>query len=155
MPPVTIPRLEPRHVGTALALISLLSLAAAPTSAQSPSDHDAIVATARDYIDGFFAGDTARVRRSLHPDVAKRLVSGGEGAPGNQTAEMLVQMTTRVRPSASVEPIAADSITILHREADMALVRIGAVSWVDHLHLARFGDRWQIVNVLWQLRPRG
>jgi hypothetical protein len=34
----------------------------------------------------------------------------------------------------------------------MALVRVGVPGWVDYLQLGRFGDRWQIENVLWQPR---
>ena len=26
--------------------------------------------------------------------------------------------------------------------------------WIDYMHLARVDGRWQIVNVLWELKPR-
>lgn len=136
-----------------LSCLLLLSLAPA-LGAQAPGDSAQIIAAARDYIDGFGAGDTARVRRSVHPDVAKRLVSGTDVAPGNQTADMLVGITARVRANPDAPTAPADSVTIIAHERDMAMVRIGAGMWVDYLQLGRFGDRWQIVNVLWQLRRR-
>ena len=137
-------------------LLALAILSFAPTSplvAQEPGSVEAaLVAAARDYIDGFAAADTARVRRSVHPDVAKRLVSGTTMPLSNQTADMLVGMTGMVRASANPPVTPADSIRIIAREGNMAMVRIGAPMWVDYLQLGRFGDRWQIVNVLWELR---
>jgi hypothetical protein len=37
---------------------------------------------------------------------------------------------------------------------DAASARVDADTWVDYLQLARVDGRWQIVNVLWALRPR-
>lgn len=136
-----------------LCCVSLLSFAPA-LAAQAPSDSAKIVAAARDYIDGFGAGDTARVRRSVHPDVAERLVNGRDAAPSNQTADMGVGITARMRADPDAPTAPADSVTIIAHERDMAMVRIGAGMWVDYLQLGRFGDRWHIVNVLWQLRSR-
>ena len=130
----------------------LLALAAvAPPAAGQSADEAAIVATARDYIDGFGTGDTTRMRRALHPDLAKRLISGEAGSPSNQGPDDLVGITARMAGRTS-EPVPSDSIRILDRYRDMAMVRIGADAWVDYLHVARFGDRWQIINVAWQLR---
>jgi hypothetical protein len=33
-----------------------------------------------------------------------------------------------------------------------AAVRVDADDWVDYLQLVKEGDRWLIVNVLWELR---
>ncbi len=27
--------------------------------------------------------------------------------------------------------------------------------WIDYLHLARWNGEWKIVNVLWELKPKG
>jgi hypothetical protein len=35
-----------------------------------------------------------------------------------------------------------------------ASAKVIAADWVDYLHLARWGGRWVIVNVLWELKPR-
>jgi len=41
-----------------------------------PADEsDAIKKTALDYIEGWYAGDTARMERALHSELAKRMVS--------------------------------------------------------------------------------
>ena len=125
-------------------------------AAQANADPEsaAIVATARNYIDGFLTGDTTRMRSALRPELAKRQMMGGDRAPTNMTDDILVQNTSRMpfNPSAAKTP--ADSITIYRHEGDMALVRIGAPTWVDYLQLGKFGSEWKIVNVLWQMRPR-
>ena len=36
---------------------------------------------------------------------------------------------------------------------DIATVRLLSSVYMDYLHIARVGGRWQIVNVLWQRRP--
>ena len=121
--------------------------------AQAQSDNDAIIATARDYIDGFFTGDSARMRRSLHPDLAKRRIGVQPGSPPNQTANDLVGITARNQGRGGApQPTPADSIKILDRYRDIAMVRIGVAAWVDYLHVARFGQEWKIINVAWQTR---
>lgn len=134
-------------------VLATLVLFAAEAQAQS-SDAAAIVATARNYIDGFAQGDSVRMRKSLHPDLAKRLISGKDESPRNQTADMLVQGTGRRAGRGAVPgaQVHADSIKILDQYKDMAMVRIGADTWVDYLHMGRFGTEWKIINVAWQLR---
>lgn len=126
-------------------------------TADRTRDSASIIATSRNYIDGFAHGDSARMRSALHPDLAKRLVTGRAGSPSNMTANDLVRATAaaKARASAGGAPprdTPADSIRIVDRYKDMAMVRIGASTWVDYLHVARFGDTWQIVNVAWQMR---
>src|SRR5204863_146506 len=45
-------------------------------------------------------------------------------------------------------------ITVLDNYGEIATVKVASVPYIDYLHLARFGDRWLIVNVLWQRRGR-
>src|SRR5690242_18620326 len=42
-------------------------------STKETAQHEAIRRTALDYIDGWYTGDAERMRRSLHPDLAKRI----------------------------------------------------------------------------------
>jgi len=55
------------------------------------ADTEAITRTALDYGEGWYAGDAARMERSLHPDLAKRVVSpdpdSGKGVIRNMTAK--------------------------------------------------------------------
>lgn len=116
----------------------------------------AIIRAALDYIEGWYDADGARMARSLHPSLAKRIVRQGprgEGATlGEMSATELVQRTEG-HPPVAVER-RRQEVTILDRFENAAVVRIDAFEWVDYLHLARWNGAWLIVNVLWELRPR-
>ena len=56
-------------------LFTLAAATATPAPA-TPADLAAIEATCFDYVDGQLEGDPERVKRALHPDLAKRRVLG-------------------------------------------------------------------------------
>src|SRR5687767_4012275 len=57
----------------AAALLVFCSMVPA-ASAQTAADSSAIRQAALDYIQGWYAGDAARMERALHPELAKRIV---------------------------------------------------------------------------------
>lgn len=139
----------------------LACLLAAPSlvEGQTASDSTAIEQAALDYIQGFFTGDAERMERALHPDVTKRRIrphpNNGRDFLEQMSAMTLVQMTRagadRPRPPGEQR----SDVTILDIFENVASVRIDAAPWIDYLHLARWNGEWKIVNVLWELRPRG
>jgi hypothetical protein len=54
-------------IRSAIALAFTL-IAAGTAGAQTAADSAAIRATALDYVEGWYAGDAARMEKSLHPD---------------------------------------------------------------------------------------
>ena len=62
------------------------------------ADLAAIEHTALDYIEGFYAGDSARMERALHPELAKRIAHADAQSARSRLAEMsaltLVQLTS-------------------------------------------------------------
>ncbi len=67
-----------------LFLVSVLFQGTVPPSRPAPpastaSDAKAIEATLRDYIEGYFTADAARMARALAPELAKRRISEGGG----------------------------------------------------------------------------
>jgi hypothetical protein len=56
-------------------LIFLFVTMIPPMQAQSAADSAAIRATAMDYMQGWYTGDTVRMGRALHPELAKRIVN--------------------------------------------------------------------------------
>ena len=44
-------------------------------------------------------------------------------------------------------------VTILDVFENAASVKVVAADWIDYLHVAKFGGRWVIVNVLWEMKP--
>src|SRR6266436_10005872 len=63
----------------------------------SPDESAAITKTALDYIEGWYAGDTARMEHALHPELAKRMISTdpktGRSQFNHMGAMILVQRT--------------------------------------------------------------
>ena len=133
-------------------------LAAAPVAAQTAADSAGVRATALDYIDGWWTGDGQRMSSALHPELVKRIRSAdpARGAEwiDNQGASRLVMGTAR---GGGRETPAADrrsDVVILDIFQNTASVRVDAGAWVDYLHVVRWGNRWVIVNVLWETRRR-
>lgn len=140
-----------------LCLISLVGIFN-DAPAQTAADSTAIVATALDYIDGFYTSDAARMERALHPDLAKRIVGdpmGPESRLQNMTAAQLVDATARGGATGIPEEARREDVSILDIYNNIAAVRIDAGVWIDYLHVARWNGEWKIVNVLWEMAPRG
>ena len=136
------------------------SLALTPLSAtpgQTAADSAAIRATALDYIQGWYAGDAARMERALHPELAKRIVQTdtlGRQRLDQQSAMTLVQGTRNGFGKDTPQADRHDDVRILDIYRSAAVARINASYWVDYLQLAKWRGRWVIVNVLWELKPK-
>ncbi|HYO78324.1 MAG TPA: nuclear transport factor 2 family protein, partial [Thermoanaerobaculia bacterium] len=111
-----------------------------------------IIAAATDYGEGWYAGDAARMERALHPELAKRIAKNGR--VDSMTARELVEGTRsgggKKTPKAKQLVVAR----VLDRFGNAASVRLEMGGWIDYMHLAKFDGEWQIVNVLWELKPR-
>lgn len=119
----------------------------------------AIEAVAYDYVDGQLEGDAQRVARALHPDLAKRAVSG----PGptsrevfplrRMTADELIVLTHQGELKTPREQWDR-SVKVLDVYGTAAVVRVETPWFVDYFHMGRFGERWLIVNALWYSKPQ-
>jgi hypothetical protein len=141
-----------------LASLALLLFAAAPLSAQSSADSAGIRGAALDYIDGWWTGDVDRMTRALHPDLAKRIMGRDQSGATRLNNMTAAQLIGGVRAGGGKDTPAAErksEVRILDIFGNAATARIDAGAWIDYLHLAKAGDRWQIVNVLWELRRSG
>ena len=119
---------------------------------EQSTEVEAIVASATDYIESWLDGDADRMARCLHPALAKRTpLDAASGALELDEAPrdaMVVAAGRRRR-----EPTARDyELVVLDRFGPIATVKLLSAWYMDYLHLARFGDRWLIVNVLYAYR---
>ena len=120
------------------------------------ADSEAIRQTALDYIEGWYEGNSERMERSLHPELAKRMVEtnpNGRSKLNQMSAMSLVQGTRRGCGKDTPKERQQKDISILDVFQNAASVKIVASDWVDYLHMAKFNGRWVIVNVLWELKP--
>lgn len=145
------------NIRIVLALAAVLVLGAAPARAQTAADSAAIRATALDYVEGWYNGDGPRMRRALHPELVKR-ISGQEPSGAwrlqGMTADELADAAGRGGGSRTPEAERQRDVVILDIFGNAASVRATMSGWVDYMHMARVDGRWQIVNVLWELKPR-
>jgi hypothetical protein len=136
-------------------LISLLGLTSL-AHAQSTADATAIKQAALDYIEGWYEGNSERMERALHPELAKRIVrTNREGASnlGQMSALTLILGTRNGGGKNTPKEKQLKDVTILDVYENVASVKVIASDWVDYLHMAKWNGRWVIVNVLWELKP--
>jgi hypothetical protein len=98
------------------------------------------------------------MQRALHPNLAKRIMRQGTSGFNleHMTAETLVAYTQRGGGKNTPADRQEKDVRILDVFGNAASVRVTMAGWVDYLHLAKDGaGHWVIVNVLWELKPRG
>jgi ketosteroid isomerase-like protein len=112
----------------------------------SQSEIDAITQTVRDYFEGWFEGDVARMDRALHPDLVKR--RPGEEL-GITSKERMLELTEQGEGKADagdgrVEIVVADVYK------DIASATVRSATYHEYVHLVRADDGWRIANALWE-----
>jgi hypothetical protein len=140
-----------------LGVAVLLAMLAGNVCAQTAADREAIKQTALDYIEGYYDGNAERMERSLHPDLAKRIVRTDPSTGKSRLEHMTAPRLTQIAGSMKSRPVPKDKqqkdVTILDLFENAACVKIVAADWVDYLHVSKFDGRWVIVNVLWEMKP--
>lgn len=140
---------------SAAALVLAMALPGA-ARAQTAADSAAIRQTALDYVEGWYAGDAARMERAVHPELAKRIVRTnpqGRSMLDHMGAMRLVQGTRDGGGTDTPEAQRDREVRILDIFGNTASVRATMSGWIDYMHMAKFNGRWVIVNVLWEMKP--
>jgi hypothetical protein len=144
------------RVISALCLAVAITVTPVVAIAQTAADSAGLEATARDYIEGWYSGDATRMARALHPELVKRIhqrdSTAGRWVVDNQGASRLTLATARGGGTRTPKEKQRTEVKILDIFRGAASVRVDADAWVDYLQLVREGDRWLILNVLWELR---
>jgi hypothetical protein len=136
-----------------------VTLPAGAATRQAADESAAIRATALDYVEGWYTGDAARMERALHPELAKRIVNtnpqNGRSSLGQQSAMTLVLNTRNGGGKDTPPEQMQKDVVILDVYQNAASVRATMSGWIDYMHMAKWNGRWVIVNVLWELKPKG
>lgn len=125
--------------------------------AQADADREAIKRAALNYAEGWYEGNADKMESSLSPDLAKRIArtnERGQTRIDQMTAMALVQGT---RSGFGKQTPAAEQqkdVTIMDVIGGAATVKLEMRDWVDYMHIAKINGKWQIVNVLWELKPK-
>jgi hypothetical protein len=142
-----------RHSAVLLTLVLLTT--AAPARAQTQADSLGIRQTALDYIEGWYSADADRMARALHPELAKRIMFSDTLANTWIRDMGATELIRNTRSGGGTKtPAAARNaeVRILDIFQNAASARVDAGGWIDYLHLVKWKGRWQIINVLWEIR---
>jgi hypothetical protein len=106
----------------------------AAQSSRAKSDEDAVVATVRDYFEGWFDG----VKRRAGDDL------------GVTTKERMLELTRRGEGKEDAADRTLD-IEVEDVYEDIASVTVRSAVYHEYVQLVRTRDGWKIANALWQL----
>jgi hypothetical protein len=126
---------------------------AGPTAEPSEADRADIRAAVLDYFDGWFEADADRMRRALHPSLAKR--SRGQDpnrtpAVASLTAEQMVAWTAAGFGRSRGGPDRHVDVRIDDIAGSIASVAVRSADYIEYVHLVRVEEGWKIVNTLWR-----
>ncbi len=126
--------------------------------AKSYEEKDAVRQAAMDYIEALYQVDSARIERSVHPDLSKRGFyrekSTDAYKPGTMTYQQLYDLAGRWNKNGQVKNDAPKEVIVLDVLDQTASVKVVAQWGIDYMHLAKYDGKWKIINVLWQSHPK-
>lgn len=134
------------------------------TLAQSHADSLAVEKACRDYVEGWAAGDAARVEKAVSPELVKRTIGQdkeGNSFVNNMSASLLLMVTRMNREGVKGKDLEPDKpfslkVTICDLTGDFALVKASNTKYgfFDYCQLAKYNNEWKIINVLWGFLPK-
>jgi Putative lumazine-binding len=112
------------------------------------ADRELVAQTALDYFEGWFDGDVTRMRRALHPELAKRAPIEDGRALDETTAEWMLDATAK-HLAKGRDPGRID-VAVADVYGDIASAIVRSAVYHEYLHLVRTAEGWKLVNVLYQ-----
>jgi hypothetical protein len=135
------------------------TLAPRPAAAQAAADTEGVRRAALDYIEGFYEGDAAKLRRSVRPEAAKfGFYKSGQSttyASEPMSFDEMIAYAERVKATGrgGPPPNAPKDVRVLDVQDQTAAAKVTAWWGTDYLQLARYDGKWMILHVLWQSPP--
>ncbi len=134
-------------MGLTLSLL-LIDISTNAQDNKAPSDDSsAIRAIVRNYIEGYYTGDAARMARSLHPHYLKHMIHGDIPMREKSGTEMVREVRWH---GASDLPVAeqTEQISVLDVSGNIASAKLVAAHWVDYMTLSKLEGQWKILSVV-------
>ncbi len=112
------------------------------------TQEQAIVEVALDYFEGWFTADAERMRRALHPELAKRRLADDAAGLNEATAAQMIEGTAAGMGLSAGDPGEIEvEVVEVYDPIATAVVRCDV--YREYLHLAHTADGWKIVNTLY------
>lgn len=132
---------------------------AAPLRAQGDADRDGVQRAMLDYLEGFYEGDTAKLVRSIRPEVDKfgfwrQRDSTSYVAEGMPWADFLSYARGVKEKNRQAPATAPREVVIYEVQNQTASGKVVAWWGTDYILLGKYDGRWMIRQVMWQSPPR-
>jgi ketosteroid isomerase-like protein len=111
-------------------------------------DEQRITAAVRDYFEGWFDGDVARMDRALHADLVKRRAGNELGVT---TKQRMLELTSQHAGADDGRDRTLD-IQVHDVYDDIATVTVRSAVYYEYVQLVRTDEGWKAANTLWQFR---
>ena len=129
----------------------------AGTAAGAAADREAVRQAALDYVEGIYLTDASRIERSVHPLLTKRgFWRNTPTTPWSPQQTMTYEQLVKLAQTWNADKKRDTSIkqVDIYEVLDQtASAKVTAFWGIDYLHLAKYGGRWQIINIVWQAHP--
>ncbi len=113
----------------------------------SSSDSSAIRATVRNYIEGYYTGDAARLQQTLHPHYLKHMIHGDIPMRERTGSQMLHEVRSQ-GDSDIPQAERTEQISVLDISGDIASAKLVTPHWVDYMTLSKLDGQWKILSVV-------
>lgn len=134
-----------KHAALAFALCLMFSIS---TQAQTKTDDSAAIqATVTNYIEGYYAGNAARMQATLHPHYLKHMIHGN--IPMREwTGQQMVESIRSNGPADMPASEKIEQVSVMDISGDMASAKLVTPHWTDYLTLAKVNGNWKILSVV-------
>ncbi|WP_158561168.1 nuclear transport factor 2 family protein [Emticicia sp. C21] len=139
-----------------ITLLTLFIISVSSAQAQTSQDSELVTQACMNYIDGFYQGDTLKIKASLRPTLTKfgyfkNKQTGKFAEDGYMTYKQAIDYAANVSAKKRFpKPDAPKIVKVLDISNHTAAAKITAWWGTDYLLLSREGDGWKMDQVLWE-----
>ncbi|MBN1498867.1 MAG: nuclear transport factor 2 family protein [Spirochaetes bacterium] len=115
------------------------------------TDLDAIEKPIFDYVEGWYDKDPERMKKGLHPDLAKRSIDPAKSNGINKMDLPSLLSIVHQYGGQNAETRIID-IKILDVYQNIATAKVTTNDYIDYVQLGYMSNKWMIINVLWEFK---
>jgi len=138
------------YFATLTLVLLVLSVSTIAQSAPKENDSAAVQATVRNYIEGYYRGDAARMQATLDAHYLKHMIHGTIPIRERTGAQMVEEVRTH-GPADLPEADKTESISVLDISGNIASAKLVTPHWVDYMTLSKSDGNWKILSVVQQI----
>src|SRR5690349_6066545 len=128
------------------------------TTTVTPADREEVRRAVLDYVEGFYEGDSAKLARSIRPEVYKYGFWKGRDSTRYAGEQMMwpefFSYARGIRDNKRQAPATAPKrIEVFDVQDQTASAKLTAFWGTDYLLLGKYNGKWMISSVMWQSVP--